>query len=72
MHVTMYSATGEESTANARHAAIMQLKYVHPYVCVKETRLLAVRMKTVGNGWKRTYDTEKRKRSVRDISTFSN
>jgi hypothetical protein len=50
MHVTMYSATGEESTANARHAAIMQLKYVHPYVCVKETRLLAARMKTVGNG----------------------
>jgi hypothetical protein len=29
-------------------------------------------MKTVGNGRKRTYDIEKRKRSVRDISTFSN
>jgi hypothetical protein len=29
-------------------------------------------MKTVGNGQKRTYDIEKRKRSVQDISTFSN
>jgi hypothetical protein len=33
---------------------------------------LGVKMKTVGNGRKRTYDIEKRKRSVRDISTFSN
>jgi hypothetical protein len=31
-----------------------------------------IRMKTVGNGQKWTYDMEKRKRSVQDISTFSN
>jgi hypothetical protein len=31
-----------------------------------------VRMKTVENGRKRIYDIEKRKRSVRNISTFSN
>jgi hypothetical protein len=31
-----------------------------------------LRMKTVENGRKRTYDIEKRKRSVQDISTFSN
>jgi hypothetical protein len=31
-----------------------------------------LRMKMVGNGRKRTYDIEKRKQSVRDISTFSN
>jgi hypothetical protein len=34
--------------------------------------VLCVRMKTVGNGRKRTYDIEKRKRSVQEISTFSN
>jgi erythromycin esterase-like protein len=32
---------------------------------------LRVRMKTVKNGRKRTYDIEKQKRSVLDISTFS-
>jgi erythromycin esterase-like protein len=32
---------------------------------------LRVRMKTVENGRKRTYDIEKQKRSVLDISTFS-
>jgi hypothetical protein len=46
----------------ARHALLLLLSDV----CV------LLRMKTVGNGRKRTYDIEKRKRSVRNISTFSN
>jgi hypothetical protein len=33
---------------------------------------VGLRMKTVGNCRKRTYDIEKQKRSVRDISIFSN